>query len=196
MALLPILETKRLILRPIQKEDAHSVFVYATNPDVGPNAGWKPHTKIEEAKSFIDYCIKKREFGQPGTYAIVHKETKKMIGTIEVHSYKEHKGEIGFVLHPDYWNKGLMTEAGKMLVVYAFEILQLERLAYCHFIGNNRSKRVCEKLEFTYEGTLRKKFRLYTGEAIDEAVYSIIDEDYFQNRLTWLKPFKKELERL
>ena len=196
MALLPVLETKRLILRPITKDDASSVFAYATHPLVGPNAGWKPHEDISEAVKFIEFCIKKREFGQPGNYAIILKSEDKMIGTIEVHSYKEHKGEIGFVLHPDYWNKGIMTEAAKMLVVYAFEILQLERLSFNHFIGNERSKRVCEKLEFQFEGVLRKKFKRYDGVALDEAVYSIIDTDYFNNKLSWLKAFKNEIERL
>ena len=196
MVILPILETKRLILRPIELEDADSVFAYATHPLVGPNAGWKPHEDISEAVKFIKFCIKKREFGQPGNYAIVLKSENKMIGTIEVHSYKEHKGEIGFVLHPSYWNKGIMTEAAKMVIIYAFEILQLERLSYNHFIGNERSKRVCEKLQFQFEGVLRKKFKRYDGVAIDEAVYSIIDTDYFGNKLTWLKPFKNEMERL
>jgi len=194
MVLLPVLETTRLILRPIEQKDAPSVFAYATHPLVGPNAGWKPHESISEAEKFIDYCIKKREFGQPGNYSIVLKETNDMIGTIEVHSYKEHKGEIGFVLHPDYWNKGYITEAAKMVIIYAFEILELERLSYNHFLGNERSKRVCEKLEFQFEGILRKKFRLYNGVAIDEAVYSIIDTDYFNNKLTWLEAFKKEIE--
>jgi RimJ/RimL family protein N-acetyltransferase len=196
MILLPVLETKRLILRPIELSDAKSVFAYATHPLVGPNAGWKPHTDISESIKFIEYCIKKREFGQPGTYAVILKENKEMIGTIEVHSFKEHKGEVGFVLHPDYWNKGLMTEAAKMLIIYAFEIIQLERLSYNHFLENERSKRVCQKLEFVFEGILRKKFRTFDGTAIDEAVYSIIDTDYFGGKLSWLKPFKKELEKL
>jgi RimJ/RimL family protein N-acetyltransferase len=196
MVLLPVLETKRLFLRPVTKEDAPSVFAYAKHPEVGPNAGWKPHEDISESERFIDYCIKKRDFGQPGNYAIILKSEDKMIGTIEVHSYKEHKGEIGFVLHPDYWNQGIMTEAAKMVIVYAFEILQLERLSYNHFLGNERSKRVCEKLQFQFEGVLRKKFKRYDGVAIDEAVYSIIDTDYFSKKLTWLKSFRNEIDRL
>ena len=196
MVILPVLETKRIKLRPIATSDAQSVFEYAISPLVGPSAGWKPHTDIEESVKFIAYCIKKREFGQPGNYAIILKEESKMIGTIEIHSYKEHKGEVGFVLNPAYWNKGIMTEAAKLLIIYAFEILELKRLSYNHFLDNDVSKRVCEKLEFTYEGILRKKYKHYTGEYIDEAVYSIIDDEYFHNKLSWLKPFKKELEKL
>lgn len=196
MILLPVLETRRLILRPIEPNDAPSVFEYAQSPIVGPNAGWKPHEDISESKKFIEFCVKKREFGQPGNYAIILKSENKMIGTIEVHNYKDHKGEIGFVLNPKYWNQGLITEAAKMVIVYAFEILQLERLAYAHFLDNARSKRVCEKLQFEFEGILRKKYRRYDGIALDEAVYSITDTDYFGKKLSWLKQFKNEIERL
>lgn len=196
MLLFPILQTKRLILKPINLDDAEAVFEYAKHSKVGPNAGWKPHTDISESVKFIEYCIKKREFGQPGNYAIHHKEDNKMIGTIEVHSFKGHKGEVGFVLHPDYWNKGIMTEAAKMLIIYAFEILQLKRLSYNHFMFNDRSKRVCEKLGFKFEGVLRKKFMMYDGTYIDEAVYSLTDDDYNNNEIPWLTDYKNELKTL
>jgi RimJ/RimL family protein N-acetyltransferase len=191
MLALPILESNRLRLRPIEIEDTSSVFSYASHPDVGPNAGWKPHDTIDESLAFIQYCLKKRDYNQPGTYAIIHKEDNRMIGTIEIHSYKEHKAEIGLVLHPDYWGKGLMTEAGKLLVIYAFEVLELERLAYCHFVDNIKSKHVAQRLGFTFEGVLRKKFRTHTGKALDEAVYSITDDDYKED-LPWLKEFKED----
>jgi len=190
LILLPVLETTRLLLRPIELTDAEAVFEYAASPLVGPNAGWKPHQTIEEAKQFINYCIKKRDFGQPGNYAVVLKETNTMIGTCEIHSYKDHKGEIGFVLHPGYWNKGIMTEAAKAVIVYGFEVLKLKRLAYGHFVFNDRSKRVCEKLGFTFEGILRKKYMSYDGTALDEAIYSIIDDDYLNGKIPWLEDFR------
>jgi len=196
MVLLPVLETKRLLLRPIEKTDKESVFEYAKHSKVGPNAGWRPHLDSSESEKFIDYCIKKRDFGQPGNYAIVLKEEGKMIGTIEVHSYKGYKGELGFVLHPDYWNKGIITEASKIVIIYAFEVLKIKRLSYNYFLFNDRSKRVCEKLEFQFEGVLRNKFELYDGTLIDEAVNSITNYDYEENKLSWLEPFKNELKSL
>jgi RimJ/RimL family protein N-acetyltransferase len=196
MVILPVLETKRLVLRPIALEDKEAVFEYAKNPLVGPNAGWKPHQSSNESLMFIEYCIKKREYGQPGNYAIIYKENNKMIGTIEVHSFSGYKGEIGFVLNPDYWNKGIMTEAAKMLIIYAFEVLEIKRLAYNYFLFNERSKKVCEKLEFVFEGVLRKKFKMYDGRFIDEAVNSLTDDDYYNGKLTWLKAFREELETI
>ncbi len=189
--LLPVLNTQRLTLRPISLSDVDDVFEYAKNPIVGPNAGWKPHLSIGETEAFIKFAIKKREFGQPGIYAIIYQENQKMIGTIEIHSYKQYKAEIGFVLNPEYWGKGLIVEAAKAVIIYGFEILQLKRLQYGYFLFNHRSKRVCEKLGFTKEGTLRNKFKNYDGEIIDEVVASITIEDYLSDKIPWIKELKK-----
>lgn len=187
----PKLKTERLMLRPIERTDADDVFDYARNELVGPSAGWKPHTSVSESREFIDYSIKKKAHGQPGVYAILEKNSDKVIGTIEVHSVHQTRGEIGFVLHPDYWNKGYVTEAAKAIIIYAFEILKLKRLAYCHFPDNLASKRVCEKCEFTFEGILRKKFHRYDGTVLDDVVYSIIDDDYHNNKLSWLNELNR-----
>ena len=192
--LLPKLETKRLTLRPISLNDIDDVFEYAKNPLVGPNAGWKPHASKKETEAFVTYAIKKREFGQPGIYAIVHNGSQKMIGTIEIHTYNQFKAEIGFVLNPDYWGQGIIVEAAKAVIVYGFEILHLKRLQYGYFLFNIRSKRVCEKLGFTKEGILRNKFQNYNGEIIDEVIASITSEDYQSNKIKWIVEFKKGLK--
>ncbi len=192
--LLPILETERLTLRPLSLRDIDDVFEYAKSPLVGPNAGWKPHASKKETETFITYSIKKREFGQPGIYAIIYTSSKKMIGTIEIHSYNQFKAEIGFVLNPDYWGQGIIVEAAKAIIIYGFEILHLKRLQYGYFFFNLRSKRVCEKLGFTEEGILRNKFQNYNGEIIDEVIASITNEDYESNKIKWIKEFKKGLK--
>lgn len=193
MTILPTFTTKRLRLRPLRETDKESIFSYATLPNVGPMAGWEPHLTIEDTKQFITYALRKREYGQPGVLAIELRDTNKMIGTIEVHSYKEQKGAIGFVLHPNYWNHGYITEAAKAVIVYAMEILELKRLEYCHFPHNIASKRVCEKLGFVYEGVLRNKYLLYDGTVLDDVVYSLTDRDYNEKQLPWLKETKKDL---
>lgn len=185
----PILHTERLLLRPIKLTDKDDLFEYAVDPRVGPNAGWKPHESIADTIKFIEYSIKKRDFGQPGVYAIVLPNTNKMIGTIEIHSLHGHKAEIGYVLNPEYWGNGYVPEAAKAVIVYAFEILKLKRLQNGYFSFNERSKRVSEKLEFVFEGILRKKYMSYTGEPLDEAILSLTDEDYHSNKISWLKGF-------
>ena len=191
--MLPYIETKRLILRELKRSDARSIFEYGKLSNVGPNAGWEPHKDEKDTMEFINYSIKKRDYGQPGIFCIINKEDYKLIGTIEIHSYREFKGEIGFVLHPDYWNKGLITEAAKAVIIYGMEILELKRLTYCHFPGNIASKRVCEKLGFTFEGILRNKYLMYDGRVLDDVTYSITAEDYLTGKLPWVNEFKKDL---
>lgn len=190
---LPFIETKRLILRELKRSDAPAIYEYAIDSRVGPMAGWEPHNTIEDTYRFIDYAIKKREFGQPGIFVIELKKEHKVIGTIEIHSYQEYKAEIGFVLHPSYWNQGLITEAAKAVIVYGMEILQLDRLTYCHFPHNLASKRVCEKLGFQFEGVLRNKFLQYDGTLYDDVTYSITSNDYQNGTVRWVNAFKKDL---
>ena len=49
----PIIETARLILRPWKEDDAESLFRYAHDPEVGPIAGWPPHTSVENSLEII-----------------------------------------------------------------------------------------------------------------------------------------------
>ena len=72
-----ILETERLILRPWEESDANDLFQYASNPEVGPIAGWPVHTSIENSKEII-----KNVLSAPETYAVVLKETMKPVGSI------------------------------------------------------------------------------------------------------------------
>ena len=48
-----ILETERLILRPWREEDADDLYIYASDPDIGPPAGWPPHTSVESSREII-----------------------------------------------------------------------------------------------------------------------------------------------
>lgn len=191
--ILPEIETKRLYLREIKRSDAKDIFDYAKDPRVGPQAGWEPHTSIDETYTYINYAIKKRDYGQPGVFAIVHKDNGNVIGTIEIHSYQDFKGEIGFVLHPNYWNQGLITEAAKAVIIYGMEILNLKRLQYCHFKDNHASKRVCEKLGFQFEGILRDKFLRYDGVLLDDVTYSITATDYYNDNIPWIRDYKKDV---
>ncbi len=190
---LPVITTDRLILRSLAKKDARAVFAYAKLPHVGPNAGWVPLKTLEEAHQFIRYSLQKQKNGQPGVWAIVLAASRTVIGVIELHSYRKHKAEIGFALHPAYWNQGIITEATKAVMVYAFEVLKLQRLAYAHFLDNSTSRRVAEKCGFSFEGVKRKGFMHGDGRVLDEAILSYTDDDYEKNRQTIFEPFKAKL---
>ena len=77
------IETERLLLRPWRLEDAADMYAYAKNPNVGPNAGWKPHESVEESKAILESWIHSDE--EKDNWAIVPKETGRACGSIGLH---------------------------------------------------------------------------------------------------------------
>ena len=149
-----MLETKRLILRPWQENDAQSLFVYAKDPDVGYPAGWPAHTSVENSREII-----KNILSAPETYAVCLKDGKP-IGSIglKLKGYtdmtdREDECELGYWLGKPFWGQGLIPEAAGELLRYAFEKLQM-RAVWCGFYeGNEKSRRVQQKLGFVYHHT-------------------------------------------
>ena len=76
------LQTKRLILRGWQENDAASLYKYAQNPNIGLIAGWLPHTSIEESREIIKTVLSADE-----TYAVVLKQTGLAIGQTQFYKY-------------------------------------------------------------------------------------------------------------
>ena len=118
------------------------------------------------------------------TWAIVHKATGRVIGSIGLEDDSIRKNirsrELGYSLSEDYWGEGLMTEAAKRMIRYSFEETNITMLMIRTAETNRRSQRVIEKCGFRYEGTLRKSYRLYDGTVRDTRFYSMLREEYEQ----------------
>ena len=147
-----VLETERLILRPWEESDAEECYKYAKDPQVGPIAGWPVHTSVETSRQVIRDILM-----VPETYAIVLKETGLPIGSIGLHhndlAEKDDEAELGYWLGVPYWGRGLVPEAARELLRHAFEELNLARVWCGYYEGNDKSKRVQEKLGFKYQWT-------------------------------------------
>ena len=173
----PQLETDRLILRMWTKKEAPALFDYAKDPDVGPNAGWKPHANAGESRMIIDQLFRCNM-----TWAIVEKETGIVVGSIgfEEDKYRPiiRSKEMGYSLAKSRWGKGYMTEAAKRLVRYAFDELNLDVLMIRTSDTNMRSQRVIDKCGFRYEGTLRRAYKTYDNKLREVRCYSMLREEY------------------
>lgn len=149
------LKTESLILRPFEKKDLKDFNEYAKVPGVGEMAGWAHHQSIEESEYVLDIFITGKK-----TFAIIEKASGKVIGSLGVERYDEklvgdeYKNlrcrEIGYVLNKDYWGRGYMPEAGHAVLEYCFETLELDAVFCGYFKRNTQSKRVNEKLGFSY----------------------------------------------
>ena len=73
-------ETERLVLRPWRKSDLGDFYEYAKDPEVGPNAGWKPHENMDESRRILQSFIDGEE-----VRAVVLKQTGKVIGSLGLH---------------------------------------------------------------------------------------------------------------
>lgn len=172
------IETERLILRDWSEEDADDLYEYARNPNVGPHGGWKPHESKEESLEIIKTLF----LDKYDCWAIVYKESGKVIGSIGYEQDRKRPDiacrELGYALGEDYWGKGLMTEAARAVVRHGFEELMLDMVSVYRNPGNTRSGRVIEKCGFTYEGTLRMAFKIYDGTIRDVACYSMTKGEF------------------
>ena len=147
------LETPRLILRLWKETDAAECYRYAKDPRVGPIAGWPAHTSVEISRQIIRDVL-----AVPETYAIVLKETGLPIGSISLHFHsdlaeQEDEAELGYWLGVPYWGQELVPEAATEILRHAFEDLHLAQVWCGYYDGNDKSKRVQEKLGFRYQWT-------------------------------------------
>ena len=168
------LETERLILREFRMSDLDDFYAYAKHPLIGPMAGWKPHDSIEETLGVLTSFLKKKE-----VWAIVDKESKTVIGSVGIHKTSVNDiYSLGYVLSHDYWGKGLIVEACKELIEHVFDTYQIDTLEVRHFASNTRSKRVIEKLGFTYQEYIKEGFTMYNGVKQDSLRYTMERDEY------------------
>lgn len=178
-----VLETERLVLRPWKMEDLTDFYTYCRDPEVGPNAGWKPHESIEESRGILHAWIT----GNEEIWALEEKKSKKVIGSLGLHLDRR-RPEVpackmmGYVLSQEYWGMGLMPEAVSAAIEYAFIDKKLQLLTIYHYRDNSRSRRVIEKCGFQYEGTLRRSSVIYDGSLKDEFCYSMTAAEYYRIR--------------
>ncbi len=148
------METPRLLLRPWTEADAEALYKYASDPAVGPAAGWEVHTSVEESREIIRTVL-----SEPETYAVVWKESGEPIGSVGLMASRsavkdESKAmELGYWVAKPFWGLGIMPEAVERIQKRAFEELDCEKLWCAYFDGNAKSARVMEKCGFVFDHT-------------------------------------------
>ena len=149
-----MMETKRLILRPWQENDAQKLYEFAKDPEVGPPAGWPPHTSVEASRQIIRDVLL-----TPETYAVCLKDGTpigcvglKLKGQTDM-TNRDDECELGYWLGKPCWGQGLIPEASRELLRHAFENLKMRAVWCGYYEGNEKSRRVQEKLGFVYRYT-------------------------------------------
>lgn len=176
-----VFETERLILRPWEEGDAEECYKYAKDPRVGPAAGWPVHTDVENSRQIIKDILM-----VPETYAIVLKETGLPVGSVGLHFHsdlaqKDDECELGYWIGVPYWGRGLVPEASREMLRHAFEDLGMARVWCGYYEGNEKSRRVQEKLGFKYQRTNENVPVPMLGETRTDIANLLTKEEWMEN---------------
>lgn len=179
------METERLLLRRWKLQDFNAFLKFDADPEVMAASGAKPASNLEEAENDFHQALR-----DGGCYAITLKENGEPIGLIkfqkDLRRQRVNSLSVAYRLRKDQWGRGYMTEALRAMVACAFERRKADVMAVSHFTVNDRSRRVIEKCGFRREGTIPRAFRRYDGKIFDDVCYSILREEYLEDRERYL----------
>ena len=176
------IETKRLVVRCYNPSDVRMLAESVTE-SVEHLRPWMPWVYAEPEEIEVKRQRLKRfrgmfDLGQNFVYGIFNPEETKLVGGTGLHPrLGQHELEIGYWIHKDYINQGLVTESTAALVKVAFEIVRVHRLEIHCDPGNVASAAIPRKLGFTHEGTLRAKTP-FLERWSDSMIWGLLENEY------------------
>lgn len=175
----PTLHTARLLLRPFDDADANALFDLHSSGHVLRYWDGPPWSERERAERFIAGCREMAEEGNGARPAIERVIDGAFIGWCGLTRWNPdyRSASMGYCLDDAAWGHGYATEAGRALLQWAFDTLDLNRVQAETDTRNPASARVLEKLGFVREGTLREDC-VVNGEVSDSWVYGLIRREW------------------
>lgn len=174
------IQTRRLTLRPFAETDLEAFFACCQNPNLGNNAGWKPHETITESREILQQVF----MGQENIWAIIRQEDCRLIGSVGIIPDPKRENPralmLGYWLDENFWGMGYMTEAVSAVLAYGFGQLQPDIITASCYPHNRRSQRILEKSGFEYEGTLHQAEVIYNGQVMDHLCYYLKKDKWDQ----------------
>ena len=169
-----ILKSENFTLRLYRKGDEESLRKNINSKEVSRFMSTVPFPyKISDAHYWIKHNSKLDKLKNKNEINFAIELNNNVVGGIGLmHITRNHKAEIGYWLGRKYWDKGIITEAIKIILDYAFNQLKLRRVYAKVFIKNKPSVRVLEKNDFKLEGILKKKLPK-NNKFFDVYIYAI-----------------------
>lgn len=159
LAYTPILETERLILRPLTLNDAPAVFGrWASDIETTRYMAWPHHESIEDTQEWLVGERQTIDSRANYNFGFVLKENTQLIGSGGLHyGIEGDHFAIGYIISKEYWNEGIVTEAMRRILSYAIDTLGINEFHVYHAVANPASGAVAKKLgfRFTRESTYK-----------------------------------------
>ena len=149
----PEIKTERLFLRKILKSDCDVILFLRSDATVTKYIERPEDRKTKDLSDAIKFIEKLNEYldtNKSISWGIALKNTQQIIGTICLwnFSHKNNTAEVGYDLNPKHQNKGIMSEALKVIVDYGFKKLKLDKIEAFTHNENENSKKLLEKNGF------------------------------------------------
>lgn len=174
------LETERLLLRQVVATDVNEVFFLRSNSEVLKYINKEPCKSHQEALEHIQLLTKLFTDNEGIAWAITQKGDNIFLGSIGVWNIiKQHyRAEFGYSLHPNFHKKGIMSEAAKAVINYAFVQMRLHSLEANVNPENTASIKILERNGFVREGYFKESY-FFDNRFQDSALYSLISPYHF-----------------
>lgn len=165
--------------RKLDLNDLNDIHEYVSDPDVSKYIGWPLTRSIEETREYLEKLIKRDEDGTHLYGSIVDNESGWHIGAVMVFNFdpEPNHAEIGYVIHKDYWRRGLGTQAVKMMIDYGFNSQDLNKIHGWVVDSNLGSATVLSRNGFKLEGQL-SDFYSIDGILHDCRIYGLTKASY------------------
>lgn len=146
----PILTTERLLLRQLLESDVEEIFSLRSNKAINKYLGRQPSKTLDDALTFIKNINENIKNSDLKYWAITFKNSNKLIGTICLFGPSDDlkECEIGYEMLADFQGQGLMVEASRKIIDYAFQTLGLHAVTAFTHKDNQSSTKLLEKLDF------------------------------------------------
>lgn len=169
----PVLRTERLLLRRIEPQDAEAMLFLRSDPTIMQYLDREPAQTVGEAALFIRHITDSLERNEGITWGISLAGDPRLIGTIGFwRLMKEHyRAEIGYLLHPGHWGRGLVSEAMSAVMNYGFDVMKLHSVEANVNPDNGASVRVLQKAGFVQEAHFRENY-FFAGRFLDTLIFS------------------------
>ena len=182
--LIPVLKSDRLMLRGMQAKERSDMYEYSKDPGVTKYLLWSEHPNEAYTRRYLKHVERRYKKEIYYDWAIIYNGDGpseldaykgRMIGTCGFASidFDNLCGEIGYVLNPEYWGRGIAVEALEKVIEFGFENLGLHRIEARFMEGNDSSRRVMEKVGMTFEG-IQREAMLIKGSYANVGVCAIL----------------------
>ncbi len=175
----PNLSSERLHFRRLTIDDAQEIFELRSNPETMKYIPRPLAITTDDALKHINLINDKIDENIDINWAITEKNNDKCIGIIGFFSTQPEnfRTELGYMLLPEYHNKGYVTESVKTLLNYAFHTLNFNSIEATINPDNVASEKVLQKNGFVKEAHLAENF-YHNGKFIDSVIYSLLKRNY------------------